>query len=443
MDKKVSLLLILLLLITVGCDLANNFNQASPDEIEPSTTAVFPSVATNTPSAETTPDIAIPSTPVTQTRPSLRVWLPPEIALATDEGATILNAQLAAYRSNHPEIDLIVEQKSVSGQSGILNYLRTGQTIAPNILPDLVAVPIDQLSLAQSEELIYPLGNLIEASLLEDLFPAALDMVLEENQVGGYPFVVTELSHLAYNSQLITGTIASQWRLFAEQPYSFVFPASGNAGGILGLQLYLAAEGTLTNEAGQAALQLGPLTAALEQLFTAENFGLILNQSSNYVTFQETWPLLQAGTASIALTNSEQFLQQRDEDGVFVATAVPGFNQQLTPLVSGWAWAISTADPTQQALAAELLNTLIEGNNLGEWSYASGYLPARQAALAFWPDTDSYTAFARSQLNQAQPLPISPSSNIMTVLNNAVFDVITLAKSPPTAAEEAVAALQQ
>jgi ABC-type glycerol-3-phosphate transport system substrate-binding protein len=93
-------------------------------------------------------------------------------------------------------------------------------------------------------------------------------------------------------------------------------------------------------------------------------------------------------------------------------------------------------------LASELLNSLIAGNQLGEWSYASNYLPARQAALALWPEDDNYVDFAREQLNRAQAMPFSSTSNIMTILNNAVFDVVTLAKTPQIAAEEAAAALQ-
>ena len=96
----------------------------------------------------------------------------------------------------------------------------------------------------------------------------------------------------------------------------------------------------------------------------------------------------------------------------------------------------------QRMLAADLLNTLIASNALGEWSYASRYLPARQAAFAFWPEDDPYVLFAREQLSRARAMPVSSASSIMTVLNNAVFDVVTLAKTPQVAAEEAVAALQ-
>ena len=443
MNKKVSLLLILLLWLLAGCDLASNFTQAPPEETTPNPVVNGTAVATGTPAPDTTPDIAIPGTPVTQTRPTLRVWLPPEIALATEDGAAVLNAQLAAYRSNHPDIDLIVEQKAVSGQSGILNYLRTGRAVAPEILPDLIAIPTDQLSLALTEELIYPMGNLVATSQLEALYPAALNLVLKNNQVGGYPFVLTGLSHLAYNTEVVTATIPARWDNFIAQPNSLVFPANGLPGGTLGLQFYLAAGGSLTNEAGQTALQVEPLATALQQLFLAESSGFILDQSSNYSTFQESWQLFQAGSASVTLTNSEQFLRLRDENGRYQVTSVPGLERPLTPLVSGWAWAISSSDPAKQILAADLLNTLIADSNLGEWTYASNYLPSLETALNFWAQDDPYLPFVREQLNRASAMPFSGSSSIMTVLNNAVFDVITLTKTPQVAAEEAVAALQQ
>ncbi|MAU00881.1 MAG: hypothetical protein CL608_27365, partial [Anaerolineaceae bacterium] len=292
------------------------------------------------------------------------------------------------------------------------------------------------------EQLIYPLDGLIETALLEDLYPAALELVLKDNRVAGYPFILTGLPHLAYNSETITQTIPTRWESLTELPGSFVFPANGTPGGMLGLEFYLAAGGTLTNDAGQAALQVEPLATALQQLFTGKSSGFILDQSSNYSMLQESWPLFQAGTADFALTSSEQYLRQRDEAGKFLVTAVPGIQQPLTPLLNGWAWAVTTTDPTQRQLVSDLLNSLIAGDALGEWSYASNYLPARQAALAFWPEDDNYVDFAREQLSRAQAMPFSSSSNIMTVLNNAVFDVVTLAKTPQIAAEEAAAALQ-
>lgn len=442
MNKKALLLLSLLLFFTAGCDLINQINGASMATAEPTPVPGATAVSTAVTPPEATPDIAIPATAVTQTRPSLRIWIPPEIAIATDEGAAVFNAQLAGYRSTHPDLDLTVEQKAASGQSGILNYLRTGRTVAPAILPDLIAIPIEQLGPALTEELVFPIDGLVETQQLEELYPAALELVLRNNQVGGYPFVLTGLPHLAYNSQTFTQTIPLRWEPLSALPASFVLPANGNAGGLLALEFYQQAGGTLTNDAGQVALQVEPLATALQQLFIAKNSGFILDQSSNYTSLQESWQFFQAGSATFTLTNSEQFLRLRDEEGNYAITAVPGLQRPLTPLVSGWAWAISTADPARRELAAELMNDLINSSYLGEWSYASSYLPASRAALAIWPQDDPYVAFAADQLSQARAMTFSTSSPLMTALNNAVFDVVTLAKTPQVAAEEAVADLQ-
>lgn len=440
MNKKVLFLLFSLFWVTVGCDLVNNFPAAQETVTAPETPAEETAVIPNNPAAEVTPDIVIPTAAVSQTQQSLRIWMPPEIALASEEGAAILNMQLAAYRTNHPDLEIIVEQKLVTGQSGILNYLRTGRTVAPSILPDLIAVPIDQLGPALAEELIYPIDGLVETSLLEDLYPAALNLVLVDNQISGYPFVLTGLPHLAYNSETVTTTIPTSWESFINLPHKLVFPANGLPGGTLGLQLYLDAGGTLTNDAGQSALQIEPLAEALQLLALAEDNGFILDQSGNYSSLEESWQQLQAGTADFAITTSDQYLNLRNEEGTYLVTAVPGIQQPLTPLISGWAWAMSTADPTQRERAAELLDSLIASDQLGKWSYASHFLPAREAAFAFWPEDDPYILFVREQLNRANAMP--NSSSLMNALNNAVFDVITQAKTPQVAAEDAVATLQ-
>lgn len=432
----------MLLWLMVSCDLANQFNSPASSGVTPEAASSNTAVSTVITPPEATPDIAIPTAAVVQTRPSLRVWIPPEIARSTEESAAILNAQFATFRSSHPDINLTIEQKAVSGQSGILNYLRTGRSIAPSILPDLIAIPIDQLNTALLEELIYPIDGLVETAVLEDLYPAAFDLVFKNNQVSSYPFVLTGLPHLVYNSQTVTQTIPARWDSFTAMPYSFVFPANGSPAGQLCLEFYLDAGGSLTNEAGQVALEIAPLTTALQQLLAAKSSGFILDQSSNYTTFQESWQLFQAGTADFTLTSSEHYLHNRNEDGTYLVTAVPGLQRPLTPLVSGWVWAISSRDPAQREIAAELLNSLIESDALGEWSYASDFLPARQTALASWPENDAYVAFASEQLSQASAMPVSSANSIITALNNAVFDVVTLAKTPQAAAEAAATALQ-
>ncbi|MCZ7665937.1 MAG: hypothetical protein M5U34_01185 [Chloroflexi bacterium] len=47
-----------------------------------------------------------------------------------------------------------------------MNYLRTGRSVAPTILPDLIALPIGQLTAAADEGLITLLEDLLAAEAL-------------------------------------------------------------------------------------------------------------------------------------------------------------------------------------------------------------------------------------------------------------------------------------
>jgi len=184
------------------------------------------------------------------------------------------------------------------------------------------------------------------------------------------------------------------------------------------------------------------LIDALEKLSNGRNSGSILLQSSNLATFDETWQAFQTGSSKIVLTETSQFLSQRVDQSL-AAAAIPGITTPLIPLVNGWVIAITTPDPNRQAVAADLLLTLNDTVFLGEWTQAANLLPSSTTVLALWPQDDPYTTFVGTELVRAQPLPVSDSSKIMLALGNAVFDVISLSKSPAIAAEEALLAIQQ
>jgi ABC-type glycerol-3-phosphate transport system substrate-binding protein len=223
---------------------------------------------------------------------------------------------------------------------------------------------------------------------------------------------------------------------------SFVFPAAGPAGATLLLQLYLAAGGSLTNEAGQPDLQFEPLLSALQLLNNGRSNRFILPNSSNLITLDEAWPLFQNGNVTFAQTNSGQYLKKQAENETLGAALMPGLAEPLTPLVNGWAWAISATDSAKRPLAAELLSYLVDNPNLGEWSQQSQLLPARQGALFFWPEEDPYVQFASDMLLAAEAHPFPPTHPLMLALNDAAFDVISLSKSPQVAAEEAIQSLE-
>lgn len=412
-----------------------------------------PAVATATPDnlpstlaaeAVITPGVATATiTPTPSNTNQIIVWVPPEIAARTVAGTAVLSDQFFAFRADHPGQEIVFEQKAVSGQGGILSYLRTGRNVAPNILPDLIALPIDQLAAAAAEQLIYPLDDLLSDGLYGELYPVAQVLGRSNEQVVGYPFALTHVTHLAYNTTLWKSPVPTTWTEWTTNFESnFIFPSAGQEGAALVWQMYLAEGGTMVNDAGQPALQVEPLTAVFDLLHLARDNGFILLQSSNTATLGETWQIFQAGSATFSMTTAEQFLRERVNTPFAGFAPIPGPTGPLAPQVDGWAWAITTPDPVRQAQAMALLETLVDAENLGAWSSQSNILPARQSAFDFWPSNDAYIQFIQGELEKAQPNRAAAGSAIILVLRDGVFNVIGSSQSPQVAAEEAVLALQ-
>jgi ABC-type glycerol-3-phosphate transport system substrate-binding protein len=139
---------------------------------------------------------------------------------------------------------------------------------------------------------------------------------------------------------------------------------------------------------------------------------------------------------SILLTERES----GDESGF---SLIPGIDQPLAPLVKGWAWAISTPDSVRQESTMQLMTWLTSAENLGEWSDVSKIVPSRRSALAIWDQNDDYVKFLQDHLEVAQAYPSGANSAVISALSEAVFNVMSMNKSPRTAAEEAAAALNQ
>jgi ABC-type glycerol-3-phosphate transport system substrate-binding protein len=444
MRRLIILLAICFGTLLVGCDLLADLSDSGGNETAPPLSPATP-VPTTTSAPQSTVEFTQPLSPTSSPAPDspqvLRLWLPPEIAVRTEEGASVLINQLESFNSRYPNLEIVVEQKAAGGQGGILSYLRTGHEVAPTILPDLIALPVELLPEAASQELIFPLDDLLTADTLDALYPAAAELGVVNGEWIGYPFALTNLTHLVYDRNLITGTIPLQWSEFiSNTENTVVFPAAGRQNATLGLQFYLAAGGRWLNDAGQPDLQLEPLTRSLEQL----SLGRAALAESVFVGTQaEAWQLYESGAVSSIWTTSDFYLTLPfvgENNGLSVA---PGPEGPLIPLASGWLWLISTPDPGKRALVAELLTFLVEPQNLGEWSSASAILPARRDALATWPGDNSYRTFMSGQLETAQAFPLGSTNRMMEALGVAVLEVLSTPTSPQVIAEETIAALRQ
>lgn len=446
-----TILLLWLLTFLTGCGLLGRETTAPVETVTAPPTESTPAVespAVESPAVEPPPvveSLPVVEPPVPTPAPAgaitLTIWTTVDVSPRPETpGGFALAEQLAAFEAQHPGLTLELQQKSVGGQGGILSYLRTGRQVAPTILPDLIMLPTDQLPAAVNERLIYPIGHLLPPQMLDELFPVADALVRIEDNVFAYPFAVTNLQHLAYNRSVFTDTIPLTWdALLESEAARLVLPAAGGDGAELALQFYLAAGGTLTNEANQPRLEVEPLLQALSQLSRGRATGTIVSQSDDVATLMEAWQIFQAGQATIVHTRAGLFLRERAVGLNHGYAPIPGAAGPLPPLVRGWTWALATPDPARQALAAELITWLAASANLGSWSAQSHTLPAHRAAFDYWPEEEGYIRFVQEQLEAAVPYPTSATGVLLTALSNAVFDVITLAESPQVAAEQAAA----
>jgi ABC-type glycerol-3-phosphate transport system substrate-binding protein len=440
-SKTTILLLSLLLILAAGCDLLEQIPPLAGDP--PATATATATFATTVPD-EVEPPVVEPATPTPEppaaAQRTLTVWLPPEISGRTQNATSVLNEQIRVFTTAYPDVQVVVHQKSVSGPGGMLSYLRTGRGVAPAILPDLMVLPGDRLLTTYSEELIYPLGTSAGGELFEALYPAAQQVARPQDIILGYPFALTNMPHLAYDTAVITGTFPISFTQMLDLPNStLLYPGSGTEGVAIWLQLYLAYEGRLVSENGQPTLETEPLRLALAQLNEARQRGFITSQSSNVATVVDAWQIFEEGGATIVQTSAGQFLRARSPQQAYGFAAVPGLDDALPPLVDSWVWTVSTADPVRRGLALDLITFLVQPENLGEWSQAANILPARSDALVHWGVDDPYVQFLDQQLRRAQPNPVAPGSQLLTVFRDAVFDVTSLAESPGAAATNAAA----
>jgi maltose-binding protein MalE len=437
--KLTLLLFMFTLFFSVGCDLMERIEASLPTgEATPTATPLAPE--------QQPPAIDLPTPTPQETAVAQRtliIWLPPEIGGRTQTATSVLNEQIRIFSSRYPDLQVMVQQKNVSGPGGMLSYLRTGRSVAPAVMPDLIVLPGDRLLTTYNEELIQPLGGGIDSDLVNALYPAALQVARPQEIVLGYPFALTNMSHLAYDTAVITNTFPLTFTQMLDLPdSSLLYPGSGTEGIIIWLQLYLAHGGTLINEDGQPTLQAEPLQLALEQLSQARQQGFITSQSSNVTNLAEAWQIFEEGGATIVQTTASQFLRERVPGQNYGLTAVPGLTDPLPPLVNSWVWAISTAEPARRSLAIELMTFLVQPDNLAEWSQAAHILPARTDVLNEWTLEATYIQFFEQELQRAQPNPVVSGSQLMNVFRDAVFDVTSLAELPEAAASSAAAVFE-
>ncbi len=434
------LLFFLPVALFVACDPAAE--EATPDA-SPTATSPAQTIPLPTPDLATTPIVAETPPPAQQTI-TLTVWTRPEIVPNSEEpGSAALLEQLTAFDAQHAELNLLVEAKASTGQGGALSYLRSGRNVAPSILPDLLLLPAVQLGEAAGEGLVYPLDSLLTEEMTGALYPAARALGQVDGVTYGYPYALTNVQHLVYDTAAITRTLPASWSqmMAPESQVRLLLPAGGLEGARLTLQLYLEAGGTLRNESGQLALQVEPLAAALSQLQQALAGGRILPESASATTLDQTWQLFQNSTANTVLADTMTYRRRNQSPGRYAFVSLPGLDGAMPLRAGALLWVVTTPDPVRQAKALELVAWLTSPPNLAAWSHAANYVPPRADALALWPTGDAHAAYLARMLPDARPYPVEASPAVLAALAEATQNVASGVQTAADAAQTAAATL--
>jgi len=436
--KLLTVLCSILLLAAVGlagCDLLPNSTHLSPEE-KPTATAL-PGEATPSVSPTPSPPTAV-SSAITLTLWTTEAFFPNE----DSDSGQILAQQCQAFEADHPNLAIEYVLKKPYGKGGILDFLSTARAAAPTVLPDLVILDSLELGKAAEAGLIQPLDDLISGEVQQDLFPFALRR--DDGQLVGFQFEA-DVEHLIYNTNKIDSPPIT-WREVLSDSVAYIFPAGGE-GGLVNdsfLIQYLAVGGQLLDESGKPALDKAALVEVLQFYADGLEAGAIPPSVLEHADLDDCWVVYVSAQAALSNVSSDKYLADRELLKNTAFAAIPTRDGNTATLSQGWAWAIVTEDPSQQAAAVQLVEWLLEPENNANWNRAAGHLPTRQAAFEHLGTEDQYFPFARQLLESVYPRPMAAAyDKIGRALQRAVQDVLQGEASPEEAAEAVITAIEQ
>jgi ABC-type glycerol-3-phosphate transport system substrate-binding protein len=404
-------------------------------------TAPAPATSTSTPAAlATQPPQPVPPTPAPDTPITLTLWLPTRFLPAEDNTAyQVLQRQLDEFARSTDGAASQIVVKQDRGAGGLLDLLRTASPVASAVLPDIIALDNSDLEAAARSGLLQPIGTLLPAGLIDDLYPFARDLGSLNGELYGMVYSA-DLEHLATGGAI---SLPADWDdlLKSSRRYLFALGSNNNVSDAV-LAHYLSAGGRLIDDQGNAALDEAALRTLLETYQDAREAGVLPSNLTELDSADKVWNAWRGFGTAVANLSATRYLSVETRLPDLQVGNLPSLIQPARPLGRGWAYAIVTKDARRQAAAARLLQHLLSPQNNGEWTRVAGVLPGRAAALAQWDQANPYTAFAGSQLAQAQALPPAAVRSVINpILRKAIEDVLAGRATPAEAARTAVTTL--
>lgn len=379
--------------------------------------------------------------PVENAEPSdpliLRVWVPPEFNPATGtQAARLFLARLDEFSTLYPEVQVEVRVKATYGPGGMLASLSATQAVAPEALPDLVALPRPLLETAAAQSLIFSFDGVQAIQEDTDWYDFAHQLARVNKVIYGLPFACDALV-LLYRTDTLKEP-PRDWTTTGQMGSTLLFPA-GSPQSLFTFALYQAAGGNLLNEAGQPTLNPATLSAVFDFYLSAQKNNVFSNAWLNYRSEEESFTAFQNGEADMAIAWVSAYWTWGDEGTASGALPTPG-GVPFAP-VTGWSWAISNPSSLHQDLSTALAQFLTEPAYLTEWTQASGYFPARPSVLAAWPESPQSALASRLTLSAQLIPPIEVLNTLGPLVQQATSDVLNGQQTPTEAAQSVASRL--
>jgi maltose-binding protein MalE len=275
------------------------------------------------------PTIDFPSRTIT-----LNIWLPKEFDPNDgSDAANLFTERLDNFSTRRPGVQVEIRIKNLQGPGSLLETLSATKEAAPLALPDLIALPYDQMLTAASQNLIYPLDSYISDVGSEDWYDFALDLGQYQGKKYGIPFAANMLV-MAYHPTIV-GDPPSTWEEMINREATLAFPAS-EPDAIFTLALYQSLGGEILNENGILQLDRNLLESVFDLYHQAIVADVMPDWSIEISSDDDTWGNFIKNQSQLAITWTDHFFEP--SSGGVNFTAIPTTDGTPYTYSNGWVW---------------------------------------------------------------------------------------------------------
>jgi ABC-type glycerol-3-phosphate transport system substrate-binding protein len=373
-------------ILFTGCAAFNSQNTNSNSDIPIS----------NTPTTEVSEVIdELPSdAPVT-----LMLWLPPQFSPDESEAGIMLNDQLNLFMEIHPTVRIEVRIKEEMGENGLLDSVYHASLAAPISLPDLIALPSQDLGEAIALNLIAPISSENSTLLLEQTFDFAIEFSTVSENFYGVPFA-SELLLFSYRP-LANPTPPTTWKELLQSVGPVSFPGA-DVQSIIPLMFYQSQGGEFLNEDQSIEINQTQLLSVFELLEEGSDSHLFPFWLTQYQTDSQAWQAISENRAQASITWSRNYLLANNQS--INSSAIPTKLASPFTYGKGWMWSVASKDIEKQEIIETLALFLSTPSFLAEWTDSTGYFPTNGNVLDLWSE-NADTALGWQLLPNAKSLP--------------------------------------